>query len=474
MLGKNQGRVWQIADGAGRTRNGMLPNMSATSPRVRDPYVDFLRALSLIIVVIWHWAFTILDWRADGPHATSPLGFTRGLWLATWLFQVMPLFFFIGGFVHLQSWQRAQDKGVRLGGFVLRRIRQLLLPAGVVLLAWIGLGTLIGTYFDLSGIGRGVKLVVSPLWFLGVYLMLIALLPISLWLHRKLGAVALVWLGGLAMVVDIIRFKGADDYTWLHTLLVNAGIDSGVESLGWLNMVLVWGLAHQAGFFYQKIVDAPRQSDWTLLWTGLFGLTGLVGSGLYPGSMVGVPGERFSNMAPPTFVIVALLVFQIGVAELLRPRMQVLLLRPRWDWFNKRINEFSLPLYLVHTTGMALFLFLAWLIFSYDMEKPADVDLGWWLTRPIAIIGPLLCTIPVLLLFRWVQVKLAVRRAARLAVRAAADPVGGAADPAEAKAGPEATKAGPAVPAQLTAAQSLDGAPVDGAVGSGGAVGDQH
>jgi hypothetical protein len=35
--------------------------------------------------------------------------------------------------------------------------------------------------------------------------------------------------------------------------------------------------------------------------------------------MVGVPGDRFSNMAPPTFVLVALLAFQAGVAELLPP-----------------------------------------------------------------------------------------------------------------------------------------------------------
>ena len=149
--------------------------------------------------------------------------------------------------------------------------------------------------------------------------------------------------------------------------------------------------------------DAPRTTDWSLLWIGLFGLVGLVGSGLYPGTMVGVPGERFSNMAPPTFVIVALLIFQIGTVELLRPGMQVRLLRPRWKRFSELLNEFSLPLYLVHTTGMALFLFLAWITFDIDMKAPSDLDIGWWLTRPLAVIGPFLCTIPVLWLFRRLQ-----------------------------------------------------------------------
>lgn len=375
----------------------MLPFMTAatpaelrhadvsTKPHERDPYLDFLRALSLIVVVLWHWAFTILEWRDDGPHATSPLGFTRGLWLATWLFQVLPLFFFIGGYVHLKSWERAQARGVKMHSFVLRRIRQLLIPATIVCFVWIALGSLIGAYFNLQGVGRAVKLVVSPLWFLGVYLCLVALLPVSLWLHRKAGLLAVIWLAGGAMLVDVIRFG------------------KGIEEAGWLNMVLVWSLAHQAGFFYQKIVDSPRRNDWALLWTGLFGLVGLVGSGLYPGTMVGVPGERFSNIGPPTFVIVALLLFQIGTAELLRPGMQIRLRRPRWRRLNEVVNDFSLPLYLVHSTGMALFLFLAWVTFGIDMKKQAEVDLGWWLTRPLAIIGPLLCTIPVLWLFRRLQ-----------------------------------------------------------------------
>ncbi|WP_203914656.1 acyltransferase family protein [Rhizocola hellebori] len=376
----------------------LLPAHESTAAHQRDPYVDFLRALSLIVVVLWHWAFTILEWRDDGPHATSPLGFTRGLWLATWLFQVLPLFFFIGGYVHLKSWERAQSRGVKMHSFVLRRIRQLLIPATIVCFVWIALGSMIGAYFNLQGVGRAVKLVVSPLWFLAVYLCLVALLPLSLWLHRKAGMLAVIWLAGGAMLVDVIRFG------------------KGIEEAGWLNMVLVWSLAHQAGYFYQKIVDAPRHNDWAVMWAGLFGLVGLVGSGLYPGTMVGVPGERFSNIGPPTFVIVALLLFQIGTAELLRPGMQIRLKRPRWERLNKLVNEFSLPLYLVHSTGMAVFLFLAWISFGIDMKKQAHVDLGWWLTRPLAIIGPLICTIPVLWLFRRIQ-----NRAKKAAIEARED-----------------------------------------------------
>ncbi|HEX2355346.1 MAG TPA: acyltransferase [Micromonosporaceae bacterium] len=357
-----------------------LRSEGAKSGGDRDAYVDWLRAISLCVVVVWHWAFTMLDWRPDGPHATSPLRFTTGLWLATWLLQVMPLFFYVGGFAHLRSWERARARGTGLGAFVWRRLRRLALPAAGLLGVWAALGAAVGAYTNLNGVGRVVKLVVSPLWFLAVYLMLIALLPASLWLHRRCGQLALVWLAGAAMCVDILRFR------------------YGHEELGWLNMLLVWGLAHQAGFFYQQVVDAPRRTDWAMAWGGLFGLVGLVFSGLYPGSMVGVPGERFSNMAPPTFVIVALLLFQAGVAELLRPTMERALTRPGWRAANRTVNRFALPLFLFHTTGMAIYLFLVWRLLHYDIET-REPDLAWWLGRPLAVAGPLLCTVPLIALF---------------------------------------------------------------------------
>lgn len=346
----------------------------------RDKYVDWLRALSLIVVVVWHWAFTILQWKNGVPEPTSPLGFTSGLWILTWLLQVLPLFFYVGGHVHLLSWERAKQRGTGIGAFVWRRIRALALPALGLSGAWITIGALVTWAFDVPWMGRVVLLVLSPLWFLGVYLVLIALLPVALYLHREYDVLALIWLGGAALVVDVIRFR------------------YGVEWIGWLNMLIVWGLAHQAGFFYDRVVALPRRYDVGVLWTGLFALVGLVYSGIYPGSMVGVPGDKWSNMAPPTFVIVALLIFQIGLTEVLRPSMERVLVRPRWSRVNEVINRFALPLFLFHTTGMAIAIGLSWwLLGSLTPQMPPD--LWWWLERPLAILGPLICTLPVIYLF---------------------------------------------------------------------------
>jgi hypothetical protein len=264
-------------------------------------------------------------------------------------------------------------------------LRRLAVPALALLVVWIALGITLANIFNLRWIGRAVFLVVSPLWFMAVYLVLVALLPVFLWLHRRWDMVVLVWLAAIAGAVDILRFRYHHDW------------------LGVVNMVAVWGLCHQLGFFYDRIVATVRHTDWTLLYTGLACLAGLVFSGLYPGSMVGVPGER-SNMAPPTLCIVALVVFQAGVAEILRPTMERRLRRPRWQRVNETINRFSTPLFLFHTTGLALYMAARYAVAGKHNELRSP-NAGWWLTRPLAFVGPLVFTLPVIFLFgkQWVK-----------------------------------------------------------------------
>jgi hypothetical protein len=369
----------------------------------RNPYADFLRAFSLLVVILWHWCFTILVWGDQGPYATSPLGFTSGLWIVTWLLQVMPLFFYIGAYVHLKSWERAAARGERIWHFALRQAKSLAIPSAALLVTWVILGVIVGIVFDVSWMGQAVLMVVSPLWFVGAYLLFVCLMPITVWLHRRYDALVLVVMGGMGVIVDILGFRYE------------------VPGVEWANMIFVWGFAFQMGYFHGRISgadSAPRYSDGRIDWAyqsprarqqarimtlaGLFGLIGLVFSGLYPGSMVGVPGEN-SNMAPPTLCIIALTIFQVGVAELIRPT--VLHGLARGGLFSRMttvFTRFALPLFLFHTTGMALSRAVEWSIFGTQVEAVTPT-LTWWVLRPVAIIGPLLATLPVIYLFgrRW-------------------------------------------------------------------------
>jgi hypothetical protein len=355
------------------------PAPSPAPSRGRDRFIDFVRAFSLLVVVAWHWVFTIIVWRPDGPHATNPIGFTRGLFFATWLLQVMPLFFFVGGFAHERAWLGRSDGRRTLGEFARDRAIDLARPALLLAGAWWLLGSIVVFLFELDGIGRAVTLILSPLWFLVVYLMLILLFPLAYRLHLRFGGLVIVWSIGLAALVDVIRF------------------DRGVEWIAWCNMILVWGMCHQLGFFWEDLVAAGRRVGWMLAWGGLFGLAALVGSGLYPGSMVGVPGQKVSNMAPPTICIVALVFFQAGVALLIRPWvLDKLETSRRWEVTSSVINGFSLPLYLFHSTGMAMW--AAVTHFVFDVDEVRRPDATWWLTRPVAFVGPLLFTLPIILL----------------------------------------------------------------------------
>jgi hypothetical protein len=59
--------------------------------------------------------FTIIVWEDDGPHASNPIGFTTGLWVLTWAFQVMPLFFYVGGYGHCDRGNAHATAGKRSG-----------------------------------------------------------------------------------------------------------------------------------------------------------------------------------------------------------------------------------------------------------------------------------------------------------------------------------------------------------------------
>jgi len=152
----------------------------------RDPFIDLCRAFSLLVVVLWHWVFTILVWRPDGPRASNPIGFTSQLWPLTWLLQVLPLFFFVGGYAHSQLWVRTRGTGGGYRAFVVGRLLRLAIPSVAVLLTWATLGALtVAAGGNDRWVGRGVKLVVSPLWFVGVYLLLVMLAPLALRAHER-------------------------------------------------------------------------------------------------------------------------------------------------------------------------------------------------------------------------------------------------------------------------------------------------
>lgn len=240
-----------------------------TGPQ-RDTLIDAVRAISLLVVVMWHWVFTTITWKVNGPHASNPIGVTRGLWLATWLLQIMPAFFFAGGYLHSRSWKR-EGGGWR---WVSRRLRTIWAPALSLIAVGVGIWALASNLVpEATWVGGGILLVLSPLWFLIVYAALIAGMPAWVWLHKRYGELVPVWMLGVAVAVDVLRFRYR------------------VPGVEWVNLVAVWALSHQLGLHYDRLVAASKRFATALMWGGAIALFGLTNMGLYPRSMVGVPGR---------------------------------------------------------------------------------------------------------------------------------------------------------------------------------------
>jgi len=361
-------------------RPAMLP--PARPGGGRDDLIDLLRSLATTTVVLWHWVFTILVWRADGPHADNPIGYVSGLWSLTWVLQVMPLFFVAGGYVHARAWARDREQRGAWARFVKRRAVQLGLPALVLIAVVAGAGTAIASLHEGGDpwVTRGVLLVLSPLWFLVVYMVMVCLVPVADVLDRRWGYLVPIAMVGLTMGVDLLRFR------FDH------------PEAAWFNMIFVWGAAHQVGWSWERLRDAPTRLGHALMLIGFGALVGLTNMGLYPRSMVGTTSaaDRFSNMGPPTLPIIALLILQLGLVVAYRERILEVADRPRVRRFVAWLSANAMPLFLWHAVGFALF----YALMRFITSVPEEPSLEWWLTRPVWVLGPALCTAPLLAVTR--------------------------------------------------------------------------
>jgi hypothetical protein len=176
---------------------------------------------------------------------------------------------------------------------------------------------------------RAVMLVLSPLWFLVVYMVLVVTVPLSDVPDRRWGELVPIGLATLAMGVDLVRFR------------------YGHPDVAWFNMLFVWGAAHQVGWSWERLRRSSTRFGHALLLIGFTALGGLTNMGLYPRSMVGTTSaaDRFSNMGPPTLPIVALLVFQIGLVVVNRDRLLAFANRPQARRFIAWLSANAMPLF---------------------------------------------------------------------------------------------------------------------------------
>ena len=85
---------------------------------------------------------------------------------------------------------------------------------------------------------------------------------------------------------------------------------------------------------------------------------------------------------------------------MVRPWVLERLKRPSWARASDVVNRFAL--FLFHTTGYALAFAV---LYVAGWRVPNTPTTGWWLQRPLWLLLPLACTVPVILLFgrQWIS-----------------------------------------------------------------------
>jgi len=336
--------------------------LAAATPDDRDRWIDFLRALSIAVVVIGHWLVAVVVWRDGRVEGFNALERIGGLWMVTWVLQVMPLFFFVGGFSNLVSIRAAHRRGIGYGGFLHGRVIRLMRPTGVFLaITVVVVATLDALNLADDVVFPVATLITAPLWFLGVYMIVIALAPMMVRLHDRFGWGVLAALVAAAVAVDIVRFAG------------------GVSAVGYANFPIVWLLAHQWGFVYAdgRLTTARGR---LLAAAGLGSLIALVSLGPYPLSMVGLATDEFSNMDPPTLAIVALTMWEIGFALVTRSAVARWLRRPRPWTAVVGVNAVIMTAFLWHLTVLVIAIGV---LYPIGFPQPEVGTAAWWSWRPI-------------------------------------------------------------------------------------------
>lgn len=313
----------------------------AQTPPDRDRAIDVIRITALVGVIIGHtvMATSMIDNRASASPVLlwDNLLTTSVVFQAlTWIFQIMPLFFFAGAAASVASW----SPGASWGGWLMRRCTRLYRPVFYYLAFWaIVLPMLhrllpVHVYDPIAGIS------IQLLWFLGAYILVLAAIPILARItttgHLTAGVAATY---AFVMVVDAVR---------LHL--------PGAATLGYLNMV-VWLIPGMFGVAYRRGLLNPRAA--ARLGVGMLCVNlALVRWGPYELSLVGIEGQRLANMTPPSLLLAGHAIMMCAFAIAAAPAITQWAAKPRVWWLAVIGNSGAMTLYLWHMPAL-LFVHLA-------------------------------------------------------------------------------------------------------------------
>lgn len=355
-------------------------DMAATTPPERNRYVDFLRSVSILMVIVGHWLIATAYFTHGSLTPGHLLESSPGTQWVTWIFQVMPIFFFVGGYANAVSLEGAKRKGSTYADWLATRLNRLVAPLLVLLVVWAAIAL---TMYTL-----GVRPIVIqyasqasliPIWFLAIYIMVVMLAPLTYRLWTRFGFSSFIGFAAVAVTVDLAYF--AAEIKWL----------------GWSNFFWVWLAVNQLGYAWRDDrLPGPRRL-FTYSALAMAALAALILYGPYPLAMVGSPDEGLSNTSPPKVTLIALAIFQFGLLMAIEARMRRVLENLKLWTATVLLNSMIMTVYLWHITAMAVLVGLLYLADGFGLGIEPGTTL-WWLSRPVWISVLFVALLPIALL----------------------------------------------------------------------------
>lgn len=314
---------------AKKPAKGLFPSpaeVEAQTPAGRDRAIDVIRIVSLVGVVFGHTIMATSTIRDDVFIWSNLLTASTVFQALTWVFQIMPLFFFAGVAASVQSWQ----PGSSWGGWLLRRCTRLYRPVFYYLAFWTAALAVLRfvlpehVYEPIAGIS------IQLLWFLGAYVLVLAAVPL------------------LARITTTGQMAGAIICTYAFIAAVDfvrITVD-GYATLGYLNTV-VWLIPGVFGVAYRRNLLSSAAA--LKIGVGMLGVNlAWTYFGPYELSLVGIETQHLKNMTPPSLLLAGHAIMMCAFAIAAAPAINRWAQRPRVWWLTAIGNSGAMTLYLWH------------------------------------------------------------------------------------------------------------------------------
>lgn len=349
-------------------------------PPTRDLTLDLTRVCCVVLVVFVHILFTGVGRAADGSLVIErTIEHTTWFDTVSWVLNIMPLFFVVGGYAARAGWTSARRRGEDADAFVRARLWRLARPALVMLTFFAVALSAVALFLpDLAGLVDTIAIGVgSPLWFLAAYLLVQALAPAMIRWHERRPWVPVIALAVLAFAVDLFVQKIVTQAWGMPRIdLTTFGI--GSDLFGLPNVLFVWLLAQQIGFWmYDGWFSRRRPWQLVALVVGGYALLWLLVTTVpYSTSMI-------RNQWPPTVLMDVLAVIQAAVLTLLHRPLTALMRTRAARAVVFLIGSRLMTVYLWH---LPMIMVLTGIELLLPFPLPAPGSATWWWTRPLFLV----------------------------------------------------------------------------------------